>query len=104
MRNIALSTTVTLLVPEDGRDKANGLVGTVQGIAFMITSVFSGLSVGLLGMGWTLAIAIALTGASLLHLMPITIPELDPDPEEGGSRFDVAARSPRSPRCPAWSR
>ena len=62
LRNIALSTTVTLLVPDDGRDKANGLVGTVQGISFMITSVFSGLSVGLLGMGWTLAIAIALTG------------------------------------------
>ena len=89
LRNIALSTTVTLLVPEDGRDKANGLVGTVQGIAFMITSVFSGLSVGLLGMGWTLAIAIALTGASLLHLLPLSIPELDPEPEEGGSRFDV---------------
>ena len=89
LRNIALSTTVTLLVPEDGRDKANGLVGTVQGIAFMITSVFSGLSVGLLGMGWTLAVAIALTGASLLHLLPLSIPELDPEPEEGGSRFDV---------------
>ncbi|WP_307861990.1 MFS transporter [Nocardioides sp. SYSU D00065] len=89
LRNIALSTTVTLLVPEDGRDKANGLVGTVQGIAFMITSVFSGLSVGLVGMGWTLAVAIALTGASLLHLLPIPIPELAPHPEEGGSRFDV---------------
>ena len=88
MRNIALSTTVTLLVPEDGRDKANGLVGTVQGISFMITSVFSGLSVGLLGMGWTVAVAVALTAASLLHLMPITIPELDPDPEEGGPHFD----------------
>jgi DHA3 family multidrug efflux protein-like MFS transporter len=89
LRNIALSTTVTLLVPEGERDKANGLVGTVQGIAFMITSVFSGLSVGLLGMGWTLAVAVALTGASLLHLLPITIPELPPDPEEGSSRFDV---------------
>ncbi len=89
LRNIALSTTVTLLVPEDGRDKANGLVGTVQGIAFMITSVFSGLSVGLLGMGWTLGIALALTGVALLHLLPVAIPELDPDPEEGTSRFDV---------------
>ena len=89
LRNIALSTTVTLLVPEDGRDKANGLVGTVQGIAFMITSVFSGLSVGLLGMGWTLGVASALTGASLVHLLPIAIPELDPEPEEGASRFDV---------------
>ena len=64
LRNIALSTTVTLLVPEDSRDKANGMVGTVQGIAFMVTSVFSGLSIGLLGMGWTLAIAIALTGVA----------------------------------------
>jgi DHA3 family multidrug efflux protein-like MFS transporter len=88
LRNIALSTTVTLLVPEDERDKANGLVGTVQGISFMVTSVFSGLSVGLIGMGWTLAVAIALTGVSLLHLMPITIPELEPDPDEGGPRFD----------------
>lgn len=89
LRNIALSTTVTLLVPEDGRDKANGLVGTVQGIAFMITSVFSGLSVGILGMGWTLAVALALTGVALVHLLPIAIPELDPEPEEGVSRFDV---------------
>src|SRR6478609_302786 len=89
LRNIALSTTVTLLVPDDGRDKANGLVGTVQGISFMITSVFSGLSVGLLGMGWTLAIAVALTGVALLHLLPITVPEVDPEPEEGGPRFDV---------------
>lgn len=89
LRNIALSTTVTLLVPEDGRDKANGLVGTVQGIAFMITSVFSGLSVGLLGMGWTLAVALTLTGVALVHLLPISIPELDPEPEEGASRFDV---------------
>ena len=88
LRNIALSTTVTLLVPDDDRDKANGLVGTVQGISFMITSVFSGLSVGLLGMGWTLAIAVALTGVALLHLLPITVPEVDPEPEEGGPRFD----------------
>jgi DHA3 family multidrug efflux protein-like MFS transporter len=88
LRNIALSTTVTLLVPEDERDKANGLVGTVQGISFMITSVFSGLSVGLLGMGWTLAIAIGLTGVALLHLVPITVPEVDPDPDEGGPHFD----------------
>lgn len=89
LRNIALSTTVTLLVPADGRDKANGMVGTVQGIAFMITSVFSGLSIGLVGMGWTLALAIALTGVSLAHLLPIAIPELDPEPEDGPSRFDL---------------
>lgn len=75
MRNIALSTTVTLLVPEGERDKANGLVGMVQGLAFFVTSVFSGLSIGFLGMGTTLWIAIALTVIAFLHLLPVRIPE-----------------------------
>lgn len=75
LRNIALSTTVTLLVPADRRDKANGWVGTVQGIAFMVTSVFSGLSVGLLGMGWTVVIAIVATAVALVHLFFVRIPE-----------------------------
>lgn len=75
LRNIALSTTVTLLVPADRRDRANGLVGAVQGIAFMVTSVFSGLSIGLLGMGWTIGIAVAATGVALIHLIFVPIPE-----------------------------
>jgi len=75
LRNIALSTTVTLLVPADRRDRANGLVGAVQGIAFMVTSVFSGLSIGLLGMGWTVVIAIAATALALGHLLFVPIPE-----------------------------
>ncbi len=37
VRNIALPTLVTLLVPEDRRDKANGLVGMVTGIGFLTT-------------------------------------------------------------------
>ena len=77
LRNIALSTTVTLLVPADRRDRANGLVGAVQGIAFMVTSVFSGLSVGLLGMGPTVVIAIAATAIALTHLLFVPIPERD---------------------------
>ncbi len=75
LRNIALSTTVTLLVPADRRDRANGLVGTVHGIAFMVTSVFSGLSIGLLGMGWTVVIAIVATALALVHLLFVKIPE-----------------------------
>lgn len=91
MRNIALSTTVTILVPKEGRDKANGLVGTVQGVAFMVTSVFSGLSIGLLGMGWTLAIATVLTGVALLHLLFVKIPEdeIVHDPELDGKKVDI---------------
>ncbi|WEK60798.1 MAG: MFS transporter [Candidatus Microbacterium colombiense] len=83
LRNIALSTTVTLLVPEEKRANANGLVGTVQGLAFLVTSVFSGLSIGFLGMGWTLAIAIAAMVVTFVHLLFIRIPEGVPeaDPE-----------------------
>jgi DHA3 family multidrug efflux protein-like MFS transporter len=83
MRNIALSTTVTLLVPEERHANANGMVGTVQGLAFMVTSVFSGLSIGLLGMGWTLLIAIVLSAAALVHLTFLRIPEDAPERPEG---------------------
>jgi len=87
MRNIALSTTVTLLVPTERHANANGMVGTVQGIAFIVTSVFSGLSIGLLGMGWTILIAIAVTAAALLHLVILRIPEAQP--------ADVAGQRPK---------
>ncbi len=88
MRNIALSTTVTILVPDERRANANGLVGTVQGLAMIVTSVFSGLSIGFLGMGWTIAIAIGMIALSLGHLMTLRIPEdvvaVDPDDEARG--------------------
>jgi DHA3 family multidrug efflux protein-like MFS transporter len=87
MRNIALSTTVTLLIPTERHANANGLVGTVQGLAFMVTSVFSGLAIGLLGMGWTLVIAIALSAAALLHLLFLRIPEEKPRQEAGRSQL-----------------
>ena len=38
IRLIALPTLVTVLVPEERRDKANGLVGMVTGIGFLLTS------------------------------------------------------------------
>lgn len=75
LRNIALSTTVTLLVPPDRRAQANGLVGSVQGIAFLATSVFSGLAIGLLGMGGTLVIALLAMLGVLAHLLAIRVPE-----------------------------
>lgn len=74
-RNIALSMTVTILVPKEIHDKANGMVGTVGGVSFLITSVFSGLVIGFLGMGWALLMAIVLVGIAALHLFFIQIPE-----------------------------
>ncbi|HBX82074.1 MAG: MFS transporter [Propionibacteriaceae bacterium] len=75
MRGLALSTCVTLLVPDERRDKANGLVGMAMGLSFAITSVFSGLAIGQLGMFWTLVIAVVFTFLSLLHLLTVRIPE-----------------------------
>jgi len=86
MRGIALSTTVTLLIPVERHANANGLVGTVQGIAFIITSVFSGLAIGWLGMGWTLAISIVMVVLTMLHLLRIQIPEEEPVKEEGRTK------------------
>jgi DHA3 family multidrug efflux protein-like MFS transporter len=74
LRGIALSTLVTLLVPEPQRDRANGLVGTATGVAFLVASIFSGLAVGFLGIGWMLSLAVALTLALILHLVTLSIP------------------------------
>jgi DHA3 family multidrug efflux protein-like MFS transporter len=75
LRGIALATLVTILIPEERRDKANGMVGTVNGVSFLVASIFSGLAVGFLGMFWTLIIAIVLTAAVIVHLLTLSIPE-----------------------------
>lgn len=92
MRNIALSTTVTLLVPKEKYANANGLVGTVQGLGFLATSVFSGLAIGFLGMGWTLVIALVATLIATTHLIFfVKIPEekIAHDPELKNKKIDI---------------
>jgi MFS transporter, DHA3 family, multidrug efflux protein len=87
LRMVALSTTVTLLVPEEGRDRANGLVGTANGVVFAMTSVLSGFGIGYLGMGWSLAIATVVTALVAAHLLTIRIPEEAPEPNADAPRF-----------------
>ena len=87
LRLVALSTTVTLLVPEEGRDRANGLVGTTNGVVFTMTSVLSGFGIGFLGMGWSLAIAVVVTVLVAVHLLTIRISEEAPEPHEDAPRF-----------------
>ncbi len=90
LRSVALSTTVTLLVPEEGRDRANGLVGTANGVAFALTSVFSGLAVGQLGMGACVLIAVVVTALATVHLMTIRIEEEAPKPSaDSPSMIDI---------------
>jgi MFS transporter, DHA3 family, multidrug efflux protein len=66
--NIAIPTLVGLTVPEERRDRANGMFGTVIGIAFGITSVASGVALAHLGMKWVLGIAIAATLVAIAML------------------------------------
>lgn len=75
LRGIALSTLVTLMVAEEERDKANGLVGTANGVAFLIASILSGLVVGFWGIGWMLMGALTLTFLALIHLWALLIPD-----------------------------
>lgn len=75
IRNIALTTLVTILVPEDRRDKANGLVGTASGIAFLVVSVISGFLVAWGGMFYVLVLAIGMTVITLVHLWFLPIEE-----------------------------
>ncbi len=89
MRAIALSTTVSLLVPEAKRERANGMVGTVTGISFAITSVFSGLVIGQLGMIWALWITIAITLVAVADLGTFAVPEDRPEVHDDTPRVDV---------------
>ena len=75
LRAIALSTLVTILIPEGARDRANGMVGTANGVGFLVASVFSGLAVGFLGMFWVLVIGIAAAILVIAHLLTVAIPE-----------------------------
>ena len=74
LRGIALSTLVTILVPEDERDRANGLVGSANGVAFLAGSIFSGLAVGFIGVTGLFAAASVLTLLVIVHAATLRIP------------------------------
>ncbi|MBK9925345.1 MAG: MFS transporter [Anaerolineales bacterium] len=75
LRGIALPTLVTILIPEDSRDKANGLVGTTTGVIFLITSAVSGFLVAHSGMYLVLILAMVVMTLSIVHLFFTDIPE-----------------------------
>jgi DHA3 family multidrug efflux protein-like MFS transporter len=78
VRMIALPTLVTALIEEDNRDKANGLVGMVTGIGFLVTSGISGFLVAWGGMQATLWFALALTALAFVHLLTVRFGEPEP--------------------------
>ncbi len=91
IRSIALMTMVTVLIEEDRRDKANGLVGTASGVSFLVTSVISGLLVAAGDMFYVLLLAMAVMVAA----------RRAPGPGQGGRPPPGATASWSSPRRPA---
>lgn len=91
LRMIALSTLVTKLFDE-GRDKANGMLGAVGGIGFSITSILSGLAIGFMGMQFALFAAVIATLIALIHLLTIKIgvdTAASSEGEEQGKKLDI---------------
>ena len=75
IRSIALPTLVTVLIPADIRDRANGLVGMVTGIGFLTTSVISGFLVAYAGMLGTMIFALTCTAVVLVHMLAVPVSE-----------------------------
>lgn len=89
LRSIALPTLVTILVPENERDKANGLVGMVSGIGFLTTSVISGFLVAYTGMFGVLVLALAVTVLVFFQLGFVHVDE---------GRVEPTAEHPAEPK------
>jgi DHA3 family multidrug efflux protein-like MFS transporter len=79
IRQIALMTLVTVLIPEDRRDRANGLVGSTLGVSFLVTSVISGLLVAAGGMFYVLLLGMVVLGLSVVHLALVRVEERPED-------------------------
>lgn len=92
-RNLALFSSVTFLVEASRRDRANGLLGSMQGLGMMITNIFSGLAIGRLGMGNTILVSLALALAILVHFKFIKFsePVVKFDPQLHGKKIDFAS-------------
>ena len=95
IRSIAIATLVTLMIPEDRRDRANGLVGMVTGIGFLTTSVISGFLVAWGGMHAALAFALGFTAVCFLHLLFVQV-----DETKGAGAAATATTNPDEPPAP----
>jgi DHA3 family multidrug efflux protein-like MFS transporter len=96
IRSIALMTLVTVLIEEERRDKANGLVGTATGVTFLITSVISGLLVAAGDMFYVLLLTMAVLLAAAVHLGFVTVDDrprregVEPEPAPAAEVSETA--------------
>jgi len=90
MRTIALPITVTILVPEDRRDRANGITGMIMGLSSSGAGVASGFALAYLGIFPIVLIGILIATLAFFHLLTITIPEAEiVHTEEKPKKLDI---------------
>ncbi|MDT9599812.1 MFS transporter [Sphingosinicella rhizophila] len=109
VRAIALPTLVTAMIPADRRDKANGLVGMVGGVGFLVTSAMSGYLVAKTGMTGTMGFALVLTFVAFVHLLFVRfdmLPEAAAakdgaaETRDGAQDYAAAEAAPAAPKVP----
>lgn len=92
IRMIALATLVTLMIPPDRRDKANGLVGMVGGLGFLVTSAISGFLVAWDGIRGPLVLAIGFSALAIIHLPLVRFDDPVPETTSQDGRREIDLR------------
>lgn len=92
IRMIALATLVTLLIPPERRDKANGLVGMVGGLGFLVTSAISGFLVAWDGIRGPLVLAIGFSALAIIHLPLVRFDDPVPETSSQNGRKEIDLR------------
>jgi MFS transporter, DHA3 family, multidrug efflux protein len=100
IRTIALPTLVTVLIAEETRDRANGLVGTTSGISFLVTSVISGVLVAVGGMFWVLVLALVVLAVAVVQLALVPVPERATAPAVGTGTTAIDGPAPAMDAVP----
>lgn len=77
IRTIALPITVTVLVPEGMRDRANGVSGMIMGLSSSGAGIASGFALAYLGIFAIVVASAVITIAALIHLAFVKVPEPD---------------------------
>ena len=75
IRTFALPTIVTILVPEDRRDRANGISGMIMGLSSSGAGVASGLALAYSSIFHIIVASAIITIIALIHLAFVSIPE-----------------------------
>lgn len=83
----AYLASVTLLVPKEQLNRANGLTNANQALSLVVTPVLAGVLIATIGLGGILAIDVATFVAAVVTLLVVRFPRPEPSETAEGSSF-----------------